>query len=77
MFGYLITFILVFLTHPGVAYNWFDPGVGGGMFQGLLVLLLQYPSDISTGFKNAMTIVYWVLLGVWAYIKVQIALKGA
>lgn len=76
MFGYFLTFIIVFLTHPGVAFNWFDPGVPGGIFQGLLVLLLQYPSDVSEGLKNSMTIVYWVMLGIWAYVKVRIALAG-
>lgn len=77
MYGYAITFILVFLTHPGVAYNWFDPGVFGGIFQGLMVLMLQSPSDSSASFAATMSIIYWVMLGIWAYVKVRLALAGA
>ena len=76
MYGYLTTFIIVFLTHPGVAYNFFNPGVFGGLFQGGLVLLLSAPSDGNAGFANTMTIVYWVLLAIWAYVKVQLVLRG-
>ena len=76
MYGYAITFILVFLTHPGVAYNWFEPGVFGGIFQALMVLLLQSPSDSTASFAGTMSIVYWVMLGIWAYVKVRLALSG-
>lgn len=76
MYGYALSFVIVFLTHPGVAYNWFNPGVAGGIFQALMVLALQYPSDAGAGFSNTMSIVYWVMLGIWAYVKVRIALSG-
>jgi hypothetical protein len=76
MYGYAITFLLVFLTHPGVAYNIFDPGIPGGIFQGLFVLLLQSPSDGKASFADTMSIVYWVILGIWAYVRVRIALAG-
>jgi hypothetical protein len=76
MYGYAITFILVFLTHPGVAYNFFDPGVPGGLFQAGAVLLLQSPSDGKASFANTMSILYWVMLGIWAYVKVRLLLAA-
>jgi hypothetical protein len=76
MYGHAVSFILIFLTHPGVAFNFFSPGVGGGIFQGLLVLLLQSPSDGKASFAATMSIVYWIMLGIWAYIKVRLALAG-
>jgi hypothetical protein len=76
MYGYFITFILIFMTHPGVAYNFFDPGVPGGIVQACIVLLLQSPSDGKASFANTMAILYWVLLALWAYIKVRLLLSG-
>lgn len=76
MYGYAITFILIFLTHPGVAYNWFDPGVFGGIFQALVVLMLQSPSDGKPSFSTTMAIIYWIAIFLWAYIKVRLALSG-
>jgi hypothetical protein len=76
MYGYLVSFILVFLTHPGVAYNFFDPGVAGGVFQGLAVLFLSAPSTGKASFSNTMSIVYWVMLGIWAYVKVRLILSA-
>ena len=76
MYGYLLTFIIVFLTHPGVMYNFFDPGVPGGIFHALTVLLLQSPSDGKASFSNTMGIVYWVVLFGWAYFKVRVLLAS-
>jgi hypothetical protein len=76
MYGNIISFILVFLTHPGVAYNFFDPGVPGGLFQGFMFLLLSSPSDGKASFSNTMAILYWVMLGLWAYVKVRLILMG-
>jgi len=76
MYGYAISFVLISLTHPGVAYNFFDPGVFGGIFQGLVVLLLQSPSDVKASLSATMAIGYWVLLAIWAYVKVRLALAG-
>jgi hypothetical protein len=76
MYGYAITFLLVFLTHPGVAYNFFDPGIPGGIFQGLVVLALQSPSDGKASFADTMSIIYWIITGIWAYVKVQLALRS-
>ena len=76
MYGYLLTFVIIFLTHPGVAYNFFDPGVPGGIFQGLVVLLLQSPSEGKASLSYTMGIIYWVLLFVWAYVKIRLLLSG-
>jgi hypothetical protein len=76
MYGYLLTFVIVFLTHPGVAYNFFDPGVPGGIFQGLIVLLLQSPSDGKASLSVTMSILYWIMLGIWAYVKIRLMLAG-
>ena len=76
MYGYVISSILVFLTHPGVVYNFFDPGVPGGVAQVLAFLALQSPSDGRASFANTMTIIYWVVLGIWAYIKVRTMLAA-
>jgi hypothetical protein len=76
MYGYFITFILIFMTHPGVVYTFFDPGVPGGLVQACIVLLLQSPSDGKASFANTMSILYCVFLGVWAYIKVRLLLSG-
>lgn len=77
MYDYVTSFLLIFLTHPGVAYNWFEPGVFGGLFQAVVISILQSPSDMSASFATTMSIIYWVMLLVWAYVKVQLALKGA
>jgi hypothetical protein len=75
MYGYMLTFVIVFLTHPGVAYNFFDPGVPGGIFHALVVLLLQSPSDGKMSLSYTMAIIYWILLAVWAYVKVRLLLS--
>ena len=77
MYGYAITFIIVFLTHPGVIYNFFDPGIPGAIFHAGTVLLLQMPSDSSAGFSYTMSIIYWFVLGAWAYLKVRSAMMTA
>lgn len=76
MYGYAVSFILIFLTHPGVAYNFFDPGIFGGLFQSAMVLLLQLPSDGKASFSTTMATIYWAMLGVWAYVQVRKALKA-
>lgn len=72
----MLTFVIVFLTHPGVIFNFFDPGVPGGIFQGLFVLLLQAPSDGRASFSYTMGILYWIILAIWAYVKVRMLLSG-
>ena len=76
MYGFLVSFIIVFLTHPGVAFNFFDPGVPGGLFQASMVLLLSSPSDGKASFANTMAIIYYVMLAIWAYVKVRLILAG-
>jgi hypothetical protein len=77
MFGYAVSFILIFLTHPGVAYNFFDPGISGGLFQAVVISILQLPSDGRPSFALTMGFLYWLMLGIWAYVKVRLALMGA
>lgn len=77
MFGYAVSFILIFLTHPGVAYNFFDPGIFGGLFQAVVVSILQLPSDGRPSFAATMGFLYWVMLGLWAYVKVRSAMFSA
>lgn len=76
MYGYAVSFILIFMTHPGVVFNFFNPGIGGAIFQSIFVLILQSPSDGKASFSATMAIVYWVMLGIWAYVKVRLALSG-
>jgi hypothetical protein len=76
MYGYLVSFILIFLTHPGVAYNFFDPGVAGGIAQAAIVLFLSSPSTGKASLANTMAIIYYVMLGIWAYVKVRLALAS-
>jgi len=76
MYGAATSFILIFLTHPGVAYNFFDAGIMGGLFQALFVILLSAPSNAGAGVSYVMGIIYWVMLAIWAYVKVQLALRG-
>jgi hypothetical protein len=80
MYGYAVSFILIFLTHPGVAYNFFSPGIWGGLFQAVFVLAMHGPSNGSPAFATTMAILYWFLLFLWAFVKVQLAklsiLKG-
>jgi len=76
MYSYVTTFIIVFLTHPGVIYNFFDPGVAGGIFHATMVLLLQSPSDGKASFANTMALLYWIALGIWAYVKVRMMLMA-
>ena len=77
MYGYLLTFVIVFLTHPGVMYNFFDPGIFSGVFHATTVAILQMPSDSSAGFSYTMSIIYWFVLGAWAYFKVRSAMTTA
>lgn len=76
MYGNIISFILIFLTHPGVAYNFFSPGIPSGLFQAVVVLVLSSPSDGKASFANTMSIIYWMLLGLWAYVRVRMALAA-
>jgi hypothetical protein len=41
-----------------------------------MVLLLSSPSDGKASFSNTMAILYWVMLGLWAYVKVRLILMG-
>jgi hypothetical protein len=56
-----------------VAYNFFSPGIWGGLFQAVFVLAMHGPSNGSPAFATTMSFLYWFLLFLWAYIKVQLA----
>jgi hypothetical protein len=76
MYGYSTTALIIFLTHPGVAYNFFDAGVFGGMFQAVVVLALQSLSEGKASMAATIEIIYWAAFALWAYIKVRLALMG-
>ena len=74
MYGYATTALIIFLTHPGVAYTFFEPGIFGGMFQAMVILLLQSFSEGRKSQADTFEILYWIAFGLWAYVKVQLAL---
>jgi hypothetical protein len=74
MYGYATTALIIFLTHPGVAYTFFEPGIFGGMFQAVVILTLQSFSEGRASQAATFEILYWCLFGLWAYIKVRLAL---
>lgn len=76
MYGFLVSFLIVFMTHPGVMYNFFDPGVPGGLFQAAMVLMLSAPSDGKESFAITMKFIYWAIFAVWAYVKVKMILAA-
>jgi hypothetical protein len=76
MYGYLTTFILIFLTHPGVMYTLFDPGILSGMAHAATVLLLQSASEGRASSAATIETIYWIAFGFWAYIKARLALAG-
>jgi hypothetical protein len=76
MYGYITTALIVFLTHPGVIQSFFDPGIFGGIFQAILVLMLQSPSEGRKSASLTIEIIYWILFAVWVYIKARMAMMG-
>lgn len=76
MYGYLTTFLLIFMTHPGVMYTLMDPGIFSGAIHAGIVLLLQLPSEGQASSGRTVEILYWVAFGLWVYIKARMALIG-
>ena len=76
MYNYITTALLIFLTHPGVAYSFFEPGIFGGMFQTAVILTLQTASEGRASMAHTVEIIYWFVFGLWVYIKVRLALAG-
>jgi hypothetical protein len=77
MYGYSTTFLLIFLTSPGVIYTLVDPGILGGMLHATTVLLLQLASEGSASGAATMETIYWFAFGLWIYVKARMALSGA
>jgi hypothetical protein len=70
--------LIVFLTHPGVLVPIPAPQLWSwvrGLWQASWVMVMH---SFSEGNKSALaSMVYWILLGVMAYIQVAIALADA
>ena len=71
--------LIVFLTHPGVLVPIPAPGVIfqwiRGLWQASWVMVMH---SFSEGSRSLLaSLVYWVILGVMAYIQVAIALADA
>jgi hypothetical protein len=77
MYGYFTTFILIFLTSPGVMYTLMEPGIFGGVVHAVTVLILQSASEGRPSAAATVEIIYWIAFGLWAYIKARMALAGA
>ena len=77
MYGYLTSFVILFLVHVLLFTNLgVQPGIWGGILQAGTVLILNLPSDGKPAFSYTMAIIYYVSLGIWAYVKVRLALAG-
>jgi hypothetical protein len=66
-YGYAETFLIVFLTHPGVIIPISTTGIPGGALQTLLVWIMSLPGERSAGFAWTMYVVYLVFLFVYMY----------
>jgi hypothetical protein len=76
MYGYATTFILIFMTHPGVVYTFFDPGISSAIAHATTVVFLQSASEGRPSGATTIEILYWVLFFVWIYVKIRMALMG-
>jgi hypothetical protein len=76
MYGYLVNAILIFLTHPGIILPITSPGLLSGAGQVLLVLLLNAPADKAPAVATATAMVYYIVFGLWAFIKARITMWG-
>lgn len=77
MYGYLVNAILIFLTHPAIIFPITEPGVGSGILQTAIVLICNIPSDRAPTVANATAIIYYIILGIWTYVKIRLALQKA
>jgi hypothetical protein len=71
--------LIVFLTHPGIVIPIPGPGLPGswlrGLFQASWTMVMQSFSEGSRSYMASM--VYWVVLYMWGYIYIAIALAEA
>jgi hypothetical protein len=70
-YGYAETFLIVFLTHPGVivAGKWYEgvPVVLSGAIQMFSTWLLSLPGEQRGGIGATMYTIYLVFLAVYSY----------
>ena len=72
--------VLVFVTHlatmylpaTGIIFSWLR-----GLFQAGLVLAMHSTSEGKPSTSMAFEIFYWAILGLWAWIKIKMALLAA
>ena len=77
MYGYLTTFLIIFMTHPGVVYTLMEPGLFSGMIHAATVLVLQLASEGRPSAAGTIETIYWFAFGLWVYVKARMALAGA
>ena len=68
-YGYAETFLIVFLTHPGVIIPGTSSFTGtlGGLWHVLMTWILSLPGERSAGFAWTMYVLYLVFLFVYMY----------
>ena len=72
--------VIVFLTHlatmylpsSGIVFSWMR-----GLFQAGIVLAMHSTSEGKPTTSIAFELLYWAILGLWAWIKIKIALHAA
>lgn len=69
-YGYAETFLIVFLTHPGVIIPSFlnDYPIVRGLWQTLWSWILSLPGEKSAGLGWTMYVIYLIFLGVYMYL---------
>ncbi len=68
-YGYAETFLIVFLTHPGVIIPTTSSFTGtlGGLWHVLMTWILSLPGERSAGFAWTMYVLYLIFLFVYMY----------
>lgn len=71
-YGYSETFLVVFLTHPGVIFaevpDALRPPIVGGLLQAFYAWVLSLPGERSAGFGWTMYTIYLIFLFVYMYL---------
>ena len=80
MYEGLTRLLIIFFTHPGILVSIPATGMGyswaRGLFQAAMVLVLHSPSEGKVSFSYTMQVVYWMILGIWLYVKSLLILAG-
>jgi hypothetical protein len=78
-YGYVETFLIVFLTHPGVvipeSFMTGFPPIMTGLWQVLWYWILGLPGERSAGLAWTMYVIYLIFLGLYAYFFLSIRLQ--